>query len=665
MMTQLPAARNRPLRLMFARVGAFVLTLGIPIVAQADIQGGSRRKSADQPTEPAKDRVKRAIAIPTPKDATAKVLRGTPVEIVLEATTASRQPVEFRLGEMPRHGSVTPPQPAPDSKDKAIVLYTATVGDRALDDEFTFRVKHRDTATSGSATIKIEISDPTPILKMPLQLDFGEVLVGETAVRPLEIQNVGTGPLTMKFDLPAPWRALDEKSVITIEPSEKEVLRVGYAPTTPANDEHQIVFPGVRGAKVLLRAKAAAPFEIRPGWLPLAWQPAEKSRRGIFTLLNRTPSALSFLIESSARLRIKPSGADIDPLASADIEVELPPTDTADFHSPISVVARSCRVEVPIAASATPPWLRVVEAKAAKADDGAWLIPINGNAVSLTVENAGGSVAPLFVKFPGGFDIGGFTAGHDLKPGEVAALGVKAQETRGTPPEGNLILELGEDKLSIALRAHRPGRPTSAESAAANDSLLNADTSAREVPPSTVATEGADEGDLDMPEKEIELRAMMDTVGVFPVGTEFDRSLPEIDAVTLKSLSPSTLVLAWKPVGPDYTYVVFRQEYRPVPGDQVPTRYWVPWEGLEFKKSAKEVSVTLKNLRSGTRHSLRLSVKAPDGRLGQASPPFVASTPSGRPGLWWKILLGILIAAGLGWFGWRKWTERNLADDDE
>jgi hypothetical protein len=91
----------------------------------------------------------------------------------------------------------------------------------------------------------------------------------------------------------------------------------------------------------------------------------------------------------------------------------------------------------------------------------------------------------------------------------------------------------------------------------------------------------------------------------------------------------------------------------------------VPWEGLEFKKSANEVSVTLKNLRSGTRHSLRLSVKAPDGRLGQASPPFVASTPSGRPGLWWKILLGILIAAGLGWFGWRKWQDREQDDIEE
>ena len=32
-----------------------------------------------------------------------------------------------------------------------------------------------------------------------------------------------------------PWRTLDEKSVITIEPGEQDVLRLSYAPTAPSN----------------------------------------------------------------------------------------------------------------------------------------------------------------------------------------------------------------------------------------------------------------------------------------------------------------------------------------------------------------------------------------------------------------------------------------------
>ena len=632
--------------------------------AHADIQGPVKKKPSDQPPgESAKDRVRRAIEIPTPKAATIRALRGKPTEIVIEATTPSRQAVEFRLGEMPRHGTLTPPQPSPDSKDRAIVIYTAAADGTAHEDQFTFRARHRDTATSGAARVTIEIIDQKPALEIEREVDFGDVTVGESAVRQIVIKNVGTGAMAARLELDPPWRLLDSAGVIAIEPGAHETLRVGFSPLAPGDAGHVIEFAGIAGGKVSLRAKGVAPFEVRPEWVTLEWVRELKIRRGRFSVSNRTPSPLSIVIEAPDRLHVRPPDAELAAGAGVDIEMTLPTSDSAGLQAPVTVAARGCRVDVPVVGSAAPPFLDLEDMTSIKSERGALLIPVGGEAVTLVVANGGGSTAPLFINCPGGFEVVGFVPGRDLKPGDRAAFGIKSPESRGTPPEGELTLELGEDRLPIALRAHRPEPPVRPpiDGGAAFVSGVAATTS-------TTVANSADTTDGEEPEMtadEIGMRAMLDTVGVFPREIVFDRSLPEVDQVRMKSMAPTRLTLAWKPVGPDFDYVLFRQEYRPIRGDHVPTRHWVPWNGLRFKKSASEVEVTLKGLQPERRHSLRLAVKAPDGKLGPASVPFVAVTPSRKSGLWWKILLGSICVGGIGWIAWRRWRERWEYDDAE
>jgi hypothetical protein len=551
---------------------------------------------------------------------------------------------------------LTAPQPSPESKDRAIVIYTAAADGTAHEDQFTFRAKHRDTPTSGSARVVIEIVDQKPVLDIAREVDFGDVMLGESAVRQITIKNEGTGIFSAPLELPPPWRLLDPAGVLVINPGEHETMRVGFSPLAPGTAEHVIEFPGVDGGITRLRANGTAPFEVRPEWVVLDWAREMKVRRGRITVSNRSPSPLDVVIEAPARLRVQPQGAEVAAGTAVDIELTLPSGDSAELQAPLTVSARGCRIEIPVVGSLAPPFLKLEDTSSFKSERGALLVPVGGDALTIVLANGGGTTAPLFVNCPGGFEVVGFVSGGEVKPGERVAVGIKTPETRGTPPEGELTFDMGEDRLCLALRAHRPAAPAPQPVSGGSTFVPNADVS----PPSGSApfSESIDSGGDEMSAEELEFRAMMDTVGVFPGGIVFDRSLPEVDEVRMKSMSPKRLTLAWRPVGPEYDYVIFRQEYSPIPGDNMPTRRWVPWQGLRFKKSATEVAVTLSGLYPARRYSLRLAVKAPNGKLGPASHPFVVITPSGRSGLWWKILLGAACAGGVGWIVWRRWRDR-------
>ena len=111
---------------------------------------------------------------------------------------------------------------------------------------------------------------------------------------------------------------------------------------------------------------------------------------------------------------------------------------------------------------------------------------------------------------------------------------------------------------------------------------------------------------------------MIDMYGIFPA-LPYDRALPELTSMARKSMSPTKMTVSVQLPGPEYDCIAFRQEYRTRAGSSKPIRYWVPWDGLEFSKTGTELLVTFKNMIPGSRHSIRLAAKAPDGRIGPAS----------------------------------------------
>lgn len=617
------------------------LTAGL---ALADIQQDKPGRREDKEKNTRQDAIRRAAEIPTPRDASVTVLRGEPTRIRLEATAPLRQAVIFRLGDRPAHGTLSDPRPAAESPSSAVVTYTAGPGTAATD-SFTFRVKHRDTATSGSATVSIRIVDPQPELVVPGTLDFGETVIGETAVRPLTLENKGTAAFAAALRLDPPWRLLQESAEVRLEPGARLEVRVGFAPTTPGEAAFRLAFPGLDGTATRLTGRAVAPVLLQPSLVQLEWDAAARTRRATATLTNRLDAPLEFTVSGSPRLSFSEERGTLPPRGTAEVTVSVPLPDAADLQSLLSVVARGTRVEVPLTAAPAPPVLALAGSDGWLRDGETLSLPEGAAEGALVFANEGGEAAALTVTLPPGWASPGLENAAPLAPRETRRLLLVPPAERATAVTGPLELRLQEERLALTLAA--PAPPAPAVTPIGPDALLTAVPSA--------LTEGAGQRELTAEEKQLQF--MIDTLGVFPHDTRFDRNLPELPTVTVGNLKPERVDLVLPAPGAEYSLVVFRDEYRPPPGSTRPTRHWLPIDGLKWKTSGSSVASTLGGLTPGGRILLRFAVRTADGRVGPPSNPIAITTPVPAPRRWPWILGG----TGLVAFGW-WWRRRRAAE---
>ena len=63
------------------------------------------------------------------------------------------------------------------------------------------------------------------------------------------------------------------------------------------------------------------------------------------------------------------------PGGTAEIEVAMPAEDAAEYHGPLTLVARNCPLEVPVVAGMAPPWPRLLKVVGAEVKDGVVSVP--------------------------------------------------------------------------------------------------------------------------------------------------------------------------------------------------------------------------------------------------------------------------------------------------
>lgn len=650
--TPAAAARNyyHPKALLLLS-GCLLLLAAWACPALADIQGPradeKEKKKRDTPGE----NIRRAVEIPTPRDAAVRVLRGQPTDIVLSATAALRQPVEFRLGDAPQAGTLDALRPSAESSAQAIVTYTAAPG-AAESDSFTFRAKHKDSATSGSATVRITIIDPKPDLIVPKEIDFGEAIIGETAVRTLVLANRGTGRFAGRLELSPPWRLLQELPDVEVLPGAKVELRMAFTPARPGAEAFTLRYPSLPGVQTKLAGLAGSPVSVQPSLIQMEWKEAARSRQAEVTLLNRTASALEYTITTSPRLQFPDERGSLPPFESRKIPLTLPEADAGELNTLFSVQARGTRAEVPLTALAAPPLLRLRETENIQSEGQKHVLAAKDGASSaIVLENSGGTAGTLFVKLPDGWTSPAYEDGKDMAPGEVRRLVVQPPAGPRGKSEGILEARLADQTLALSLAA--PAPPESTGSAAKPDALL-ASQSGR-------APAGADDegyGPIQhYTADEQQMLFMTDILGIFPLGIKFDRSLPEIPRAGQSKIKKDRVTFYWEHLGDELGYIVFREEYKAAPRGRRPTRYWMPWEGLKFKVKDKTASVTLDNLTPGRKYIIRFAAQAKNGRVGPVSVPVLFYTPSPKP-FPWGWLATVLILGGGGWW----WHRRRQAE---
>lgn len=619
-----------------AVLGFLCLTGPLP----ADIQEGKSGGRDDKEKNSRQDNIRRAAEIPTPKDATVTVLRGEPTRIVMSSTAALRQSVVFRLGDRPAHGTLSDPRPSPDGNTKAVVTYTAGPG-TASADFFTFRVKHRDTATSGSATVRIRIVDPAPELQVPGELDFGEAVVGETAVRPLVLENRGTAAFAAPLRLDPPWRLLQDTPEVRVEVGARVEVRVGFTPLAPGEATAALEFPGVGTAPTRLAGRAVAPVRLQPSLVQLVWEASSRTRRAAVTLTNRLESPVDFTLAGSPRLGLSEERGTLPARGSTDITVSVALPDAGDLQSLLAVVAHGVRDEVPLTAPPAPAVLALRESVGWQQDGESLSLPAGAAEGALVFANEGGEGAVLALALPVGWSSPGLENAVTLGPRETRRVLLVPPTDRLEAISGPLEVRLHEEKLVFQLTAPPAAGSAASVTPIAPDALLT-----------SVPTVLTDAGRRRLTAQEQQMQFMIDTLGIFPYDTRFDRTLPLLEAVTVGKMEPRRVALNLKSAGGEYSYVVFRDEYRPPPGGVRPTRHWLPIDGLKWKTAGESVATTLQGLMPGGRVLLRFAVRTPDGRIGPPSDPIAITTPVPGPNRWGWILGGLVLVA-VGWW-WRR-----------
>jgi hypothetical protein len=634
-----PAVRrcNRFCRVLRAVVVGLGLLLGVSPL-NADIQQEKRGGREEKDTPKPRENIRRATEIPTPQDQVITVLRGVPAEIVLSATASLRQPVIFRLGEAPSHGTVSVLRPSAESNTKAVVTYTAGPG-TAGTDVFTFRVRHRETATSGSASVRVRIINPQAELVVPAEVDFGEVAVGEVAVRPLVLENRGTAAYTAPLRLDPPWRLMQDVPEVTVAAGATLEVMVSFTPLRLGEAKSGVDFPAVAGVSTRLVGRVVAPVRLQPSLVQLAWEPDGRSRRAVVTLTNRLNAPVDYVLTGSPRLKFSAERGALSASGTAEVTVSLEWPDVLEVQSLLSVLALGVRDEVPLTAPPAPPVLILREAPEWQRDGDRFILLPAARDGALVMANEGGRTAPLQVVLPSGWTSPGYEDGVELGPRETRRLLLVPPPDRSVDVSGELEAVLDGQKLVIELRAlARPPQPVVEVVPTRPDALLES---------SSVTAPGL-RGDRPLTEEQKRLQLIVDTLGVFPAGFEVDRSLPELSEVSFGQMAPEKVPLLIKSVGAEYSYAVFREEYRPPPGGTRPTRHWLPVNGLQWKNTGETVSTMLEGLSPGVRTLFRFAVQTSDGRIGLPSPPVAVTTP--KPFPWgWVVLLVVLTGAGFWW----------------
>lgn len=629
---------NRFCRVLRAVVVGLGLLLGVSPL-NADIQQEKRGGREEKDTPKPRENIRRATEIPTPQDQVITVLRGVPAEIVLSATASLRQPVIFRLGEAPSHGTVSALRPSAESNTKAVVTYTAGPG-TAGTDVFTFRVRHRETATSGSASVRVRIIDPQAELVVPAEVDFGEVAVGEVAVRPLVLENRGTAAYTAPLRLDPPWCLMQDVPEVTVAAGATLEVMVSFTPLRLGEAKSGVDFPAVAGVSTRLVGRVVAPVRLQPSLVQLAWEPDGRSRRAVVTLTNRLNAPVDYVLTGSPRLKFSAERGALSASGTAEVTVSLEWPDVLEVQSLLSVLALGVRDEVPLTAPPAPPVLILREAPEWQRDGDRFILLPASRDGALVMANEGGRTAPLQVVLPSGWTSPGYEDGVELGPRETRRL-LLVPPDRLVDVSGELEAVLDGQKLVIELRAlARPPQPVVEVVPTRPDALLES---------SSVTAPGL-RGDRPLTEEQKRLQLIVDTLGVFPAGFEVDRSLPELSEVSFGQMAPEKVPLLIKSVGAEYSYAVFREEYRPPPGGTRPTRHWLPVNGLQWKNTGETVSTMLEGLSPGVRTLFRFAVQTPDGRIGLPSPPVAVTTPTPKPFPWgWVFLLVVLTGAGFWW----------------
>jgi hypothetical protein len=282
---------------------------------------------------------------PQADSAVAVVRRGESTTILLRAHYGGAGGLFFQIIKPPAHGKVLDLRVLSDRR--AEIVYESNRAEDFASDRFSYAVRVGDRLSS-PAEVRISIEEPPPALHAPAEIDFGEVMAGDSATRSLTLANTGGGVLEGRISVSDPWEiavseyrlgaGASEDLLITFRPEEGRSI-VGLARLTgPDGAETSVRLTGI----------ATSPVTIEP--IRLRIDPP--AARAMFRLANKTSRSLPLQFATSSR--IQPLDAiTLAPRETKEIDV-LARTVGIALQDEITILGRGFRVVLPVEIGAAP-----------------------------------------------------------------------------------------------------------------------------------------------------------------------------------------------------------------------------------------------------------------------------------------------------------------------
>jgi hypothetical protein len=274
-------------------------------------------------------------------------------------TIPSRDPMlQFEIVSPPSWGTLS--EPSRSSTGAWGVTYAHSGAKESLKDSFSFRCQAPGRPKSNRATITISVTQAPPNLSMgPAQLDFGEVMVGESVRKNLYLTNSGGQPAIGRI-IPMAGTTTPEGNSFRLGDGDHAVIPVEFAPSSEGSVSGEIISDPFLGAQpVRVTGSAVKRFSIRKQ-SPDRWEIINVSSRSLRIWLGNAaswgiPGELSLgpretrMISLHAEGRAEVSGIPDTGVSVSDgsttLEIPPPPRIASIRLDRITAASRiSCRV---------------------------------------------------------------------------------------------------------------------------------------------------------------------------------------------------------------------------------------------------------------------------------------------------------------------------------
>lgn len=333
------------------------------------------------------------------------------MEIPLKIYGRRGETLRYQIKGGPAHGKLSELKAV--NSETWSVTYEPPADLNVTADRFIFAVQN-SAGVSAPAEVTVAIVDQEPRLIIPDALEYPTILVGETAVRQIEIFNRGGGLAKGEIIVPAPWK-LEGEAKYALGAEESANFRIIFAPAQAGGDRGEIRFTSHPEIVTVIRGTAELPLSVEPLRVILQHEPGNGVRNGNLVLINRTSQTRVFQIATDPRLKVAPS-VEVPGGGRIDVPVSIPATDVAPFNGELKVESPGLSVAVLVQADKVAAILRLPQTQFSFGlADAAF-----GKQIPCEIENTGGTPTQVTVEISAPFAVNPMN--FDLRAGEKKSL---------------------------------------------------------------------------------------------------------------------------------------------------------------------------------------------------------------------------------------------------